>query len=305
MLACLPPSSRVSRVSVSSRLSLVSSRLALCAPHRTTSQPSTVQCSASILPFWPSTAAPHIPPVSSLLVVSSRHQTPRICRAVQQSSSPAAVARCLSPACLHSSAHLHCDLHNTYIIAAIHHIAPAKPPLPRSCRRYLSSRAPVPSTPPAACRPRPQYERAHAHLLPPLPLLHRHQHSRPLPLRSFSHTHARAECAGIDTSRPICATATFLNPHHSLGHLPTCDRKAEATAAARCASRWRSKQTTGAMSYTFAPAPAKTSQLSTTLPIHQTPRRTPAVHTRSMSYTRMYARCSIQIRADSTKVSQD
>ena len=223
--------------------------------------------------------------------------------AVQQSST--AVTRCLSPACLHSSAHLHCDLHNTYIIAAIHHIAPAKPPLPRSCRRYLSSRAPVPSTPPAACRPRPQYERAHAHLLSPPPPLHRHQHSRPLPLRNFSHTHARAECAGIDTSRLICATATFLNPHHSLGHLHTCDRKAEATAAARCASRWRSKQTTGAMSYTFAPAPAKTSQLSTTLPIHQTPHRTPAVRTRSMSYTRMYARCSIQIRADSTKVSQD
>jgi hypothetical protein len=52
-----------------------------------------VQCSASILPLWPSTAAPHIPPVSSLLVFSSRHapnlsSSPAVySTAVQQSSS--------------------------------------------------------------------------------------------------------------------------------------------------------------------------------------------------------------------------
>jgi hypothetical protein len=115
--------------------------------------------------------------------------------------------------------------------------------------------------------------------------------------------HLRAECAGVHCARRTSVTATFLNPD-PLTHTPhLCDRKAFVKAAAACASRWKSRRTTGATSYTFAPVPARTSPRSTTARAHQTKPRNHSLRIRSVSSTRMCVRCWIPIRAVSMKVS--
>ena len=115
--------------------------------------------------------------------------------------------------------------------------------------------------------------------------------------------HLRAECAGVHCARRTSVTATFLNPDPLSPTPHLCDTKPVLTAAAACASRWKSRRTTGATSYTFAPAPARTSPRSITTRAHQTLPRNHSLRIRSMSSIRMCVHCWIPIRAASTKVS--
>ena len=140
----------------------VSPRPLRTAPHR-----SLTSATAAFALLWPRTAAPdYCSPAAHSLVW-------RLLIYDYEHSSIRAVTRCLSPArlpaCLHSSAHLHCDLHNTYIVIAIiqhrlrdhRSLGPAAAICPRARPFLLHHLPPVDHDPSTSERMRTCYHHHH------------------------------------------------------------------------------------------------------------------------------------------------